>query len=533
MTEPKCTRPPSSPISIAVPALAGDGVYGEVTRIARNNDVTRQRVYRIREIALDAIEQAFGNERAVPINTLAVTEEHMKRAVVALRIVLPASIRDIVEVLPILFGVRWSYGKIQAELIGAGEHAATLLSDINLASINHLAIDEIFSQGQPVLSGIDLRSGFLTNLAGSPTRSGSEWAELLGSLRDEQKLSPKFTVKDAGTGLAAGVQVTWPECAEWEDLFHPVYEMNKVARSLETAAYGAISRVDKLYERREKERLRAQRLAQKKRPRSAKKRRALAEKKARAESRRRSLGQRIRQARERMDKAISRSDRFERLVYRVRCQLTMTERGSGQLRTSKEVREGVIALAREMSKVGGRRVVKLAVYLENRAPGLSLYLDWVRARLAGVTAEAGGRAAVSAAVRAWHASLEVEQGGPQWDRGPRRDEAQAATRHLLAVCGDGAELERVAGLVFPILHERHRASSAIENVHSVLRPYLVVQKSVNQEFLDLFRFYWNTRKRQWGRWKGQSALEVLTGQEHADWLTMLGYPPAVSLRKAA
>ena len=72
------------------------------------------------------------------------------------------------------------------------------------------------------------------------------------------------------------------------------------------------------------------------------------------------------------------------------------------------------------------------------------------------------------------------------------------------------------------------ASSAIENVHSCLRPYIALQKGAHQPFLDLFRFYWNTRTRGEGRWKGTSALEVLTDQKVEDWLTFLGYPPGTS-----
>ncbi|MEL6342630.1 MAG: hypothetical protein AAFV53_05830 [Myxococcota bacterium] len=60
----------------------------------------------------------------------------------------------------------------------------------------------------------------------------------------------------------------------------------------------------------------------------------------------------------------------------------------------------------------------------------------------------------------------------------------------------------------------------------MLRPYITVHKRVSQGFLDLFRFYWNMRIRRWGRHKGTSALELLTGQTHEDWLTLLGFPPA-------
>ncbi len=79
----------------------------------------------------------------------------------------------------------------------------------------------------------------------------------------------------------------------------------------------------------------------------------------------------------------------------------------------------------------------------------------------------------------------------------------------------------------------NRASSAIENLNSVLRPYLVVQKSAGQGFLNLFRFYWNTRTREWGPGKGSSPYEALTGRRVADWLTLLGYPPSEAMAAAA
>ena len=50
--------------------------------------------------------------------------------------------------------------------------------------------------------------------------------------------------------------------------------------------------------------------------------------------------------------------------------------------------------------------------------------------------------------------------------------------------------------------------------------------------LDLFRFYSNTRTREWGRHKGTSAHEVLTGEPVADWLTLLGYPPGKAIAEA-
>ncbi len=54
-------------------------------------------------------------------------------------------------------------------------------------------------------------------------------------------------------------------------------------------------------------------------------------------------------------------------------------------------------------------------------------------------------------------------------------------------------------------------------------------RRATQGFLDLFRAYFNLRTRRWGRHKGTSAHQSLTGQPVHDWLTWLGYPPSPAL----
>ena len=214
--------------------------------------------------------------------------------------------------------------------------------------------------------------------------------------------------------------------------------------------------------------------------------------------------------------------------------LELTDRGSGRLRTPAEILETLTRVADQMAALGGKRVRGVARYLRNRAAGLGRYLDHLSARLAAVTEEAGGADVVEATVRAYQASLAVSQGGPQWDRKARRQELHDATLHLLTVTEhDPVRLQRAVGTVMPVLVHRYRASSAIENLNSVLRPYLVVQKHAEQGFLDLFRYHWNTRTREWGQWKGTSAYEMLTGHEARDWLTRLGFPPGEGFAAAA
>ena len=96
-------------------------------------------------------------------------------------------------------------------------------------------------------------------------------------------------------------------------------------------------------------------------------------------------------------------------------------------------------------------------------------------------------------------------------RGPRVGAGGVAVRrhHRARVSGALDAIEEV-------LHQRHRASSAIEGFNAALRPYLYVHKgatkraraaSGTQGFLDLFRAWFNLRTRRWGRHKGTSAHE--------------------------
>ncbi|NOY28162.1 MAG: hypothetical protein GXP62_20040, partial [Oligoflexia bacterium] len=297
--------------------------------------------------------------------------------------------------------------------------------------------------------------------------------------------------------------------AENDDLFHAVYMMGRLAYHLERGGYRAINTVDELELRRARAR-------------------------TKTEKERRSIGQQLRKARVRMDAAIDRYDRFEALRREAGRVLELTDRGSGQLRTSGEVVEVLTSVAAKMRDIGGKRIRKVATYIGNRAEGLGRYLDGLDARLQAVTEEAGGTEAVEAAIRAYQASLQVARGGPAWDRKARKQELSEATRHLLQATGQDLEhLKRAVGTVLPELAHRYRASSAIENLNSVLRPYLVVQKHAEQGFLNLFQFYRNTRRRQWGRFKGTSAYESLTGETVQDWLSMLGFHPGEAHAAAA
>ena len=117
--------------------------------------------------------------------------------------------------------------------------------------------------------------------------------------------------------------------------------------------------------------------------------------------------------------------------------------------------------------------------------------------------------------------------------GCRRAQRRDYQRQLLATYARlrtllGAHCDALLAAVKALLDKHHRASSAIEGFNAALRPYLYVHKGVTQGFLELFRAHFNLRTRRWGRHKGSSAHERLTGEPVADWLSVLGYPPSAT-----
>ena len=77
--------------------------------------------------------------------------------------------------MPLLYpGVKVSYGTIQQMLVEAEGRAARFNAQVSLGGVEAGALDEMFSQGEPVLAGVDL-AGYLFGLSLSATRDGEAW----------------------------------------------------------------------------------------------------------------------------------------------------------------------------------------------------------------------------------------------------------------------------------------------------------------------------------------------------------------------
>ena len=102
---------------------------------------------------------------------------------------------------------------MQSIAVEAEAQAALFNAKADLAGVRAGALDKLFSQGEPVLAGVDLDHGYGFGLALRETRGGEEWAEVL-TQGPEQGLNLAVVVKDAAKGIESGVREVFRMCCK-------------------------------------------------------------------------------------------------------------------------------------------------------------------------------------------------------------------------------------------------------------------------------------------------------------------------------
>jgi len=488
----------SSTNSIRIAALGTglQGKYGAVAGIAREFGVSRPTVYAKAEKGQAALAQVFEPQECGKVHaTVAVDEVTLQRAIVSSYVEGPNSVRDVQALVKAFYGIHVGYGKVHAVLAEAEKRAAVFNRSVPLEGVRVAALDELFSQGDPVFAGLDLDTDYLFLLEHHDGRAGEDWAAALEQKKG-QGLAFETVVKDAGTGLAAGVTKALPQAQQRDDIFHAIHRLKEVQQWLEKKAWGAMEQflaAEKAYEHAREH-----------------------------EWPHYGASQKFRRAREQFEAVVDRHDAFEVLMNEAIDAMEFADLATGALRSGSEQAARLEAIAGCMTTLGGKKTRTVARYLKNRAPGLALYIDELNEKLAGLSPRWSPEL-VRACCRFWRLGQEYRRKG-KWGRSHAVGEAKAAVEQILAEAGDQANA--AFNDVHALIARRHRASSAVENFNALLRPYLHVHKRVSQGFLELFMAWRNLRTRPMGKHRGTSAYELLTGEPVADWLTLLGYPPS-------
>ena len=89
----------------------------------------------------------------------------------------------------------------------------------------------------------------------------------------------------------------------------------------------------------------------------------------------------------------------------------------------------------------------------------------------------------------------------------------------------GAKFRALVAAVSQAMANTPRSSSLVENLNSRLRTYFTLRRHLGGAYLELLRFVLNHRhflRSRHAERRGKSPRELLTGQAHPHWLTLLG-----------
>ena len=92
----------------------------------------------------------------------------------------------------------------------------------------------------------------------------------------------------------------------------------------------------------------------------------------------------------------------------------------------------------------------------------------------------------------------------------------------------GGKFHAVFDAVAQAMAQTPRSSALVENLNSRLRNYFTLRRQLGGSYLDLLRFFLNHRRFLRSRVPervDKSPTQLMTGQDHPHWLTLLGFGP--------
>jgi Transposase, Mutator family len=467
--------------------LTHSGRYGVVTQWSQTIGVARQTLYRWKEKGRAALEAAF-----TPATAAAETACQLERAILTLLVEGHASYRGIQCCLQELLHRHVSLGTITAIVQTAGQRAQQWRSSQRPLSPRVLALDELYGsqRGQAYLSVVDSHSGAVWASPSPVAVDAESWTLLLWQLQ-EQGLQWETTISDGGKAIVEAVQTVSPEQAHRRDVWHVLQGCHKVQ-----------GRLDRLVEGLEKQAVTVARQAA----------RLAAGKPLRGRHPKSDVAAHAAELAHAQYVASSLSYLAAELRRLLEVVVLAPIAGQGVLPS--HVRQGeleaLLALLDELSQAAPESrqddVVKLIGHLRAALPHLVLFapsLDTLHEQ----ACQTLGASTLHLIAWAWQ----------------RRAILGPTSRDLLA--GLPPEWRLTAESLMAAWDAVVRASSAVENWHSILRPYVAVHRQLSAGFLALLALWHNHRLAPRGLHRGQSPL-MRSGLAEAtsDWLAVLGYP---------
>ena len=484
---------PAERVQWATHMLVHSGEYGLITQLARALGVSRPTLYAWKATAEQALVQAFVSPTPAPAPA-----PPLERQILTLLVEGHTSYRNIQTCLHALTGAHASIGTIATVIQEAQRRALAWMTTHAPASPRTLALDEIYANNRQgaYLNVVDTDSWAVWAAEGPLPVDAESWTLLLW-LAQDRGLTWHATVSDGGDALRAACQLVDPHGRHQRDVWHLFHFWNQIQRRV-TRRLTTVQAQTATVARQ------AARIAAGLKPRGGHPRTDLAAHQAEVAQVQqtaadlRALGQEL---------------------QRVLAVVVLDQAGVQDLARRQQDLTALLALLAEVQAQAGTplqaELGRLHTQLRLAQTAVLAFvapLDRVQQDMVVVLGTDG------LALLAW-----------AWQR---RERLAMDAAQLVAALPPA--WQAAARVVVQAWERAGRASSAVENWHSILRPHLAVHRSLSSGLLALLAVWHNHRVFQRGIHKGTSPLQ-LSGMRDAptDWLVALGYPPAPSHRRPA
>jgi hypothetical protein len=476
---------PQTRIHIVMLAWLHQGVYGKMTQIAQYYQISRTFLYQLIFMANLHLEMLFSDEK------LLFQKDHrdFEHLLLLLRLEGNCSLLSISAILKALEYHPNAVGYLSQFFHSAGQTLSSTLLMPSKTWVFYLS-DEIFALQAPILVTIDARSTTILNIELAADRSAETWQAHFEALAHHHFVSLGMA-SDRGLGLMAGYQAACDMALWVADYFHEFRDLFEVLHQLERKAYAAMA----------KEYDTARTFAH-----------------AKSEV---NLQKRLQQydiAHDACEQAILRYDQLALLLALLREALHICS-PQGTLRTQENVRSELTLLFDMIEALDCAAITQTLQAIRKHLDDLLVPFKQAEVIAAELRLMVP-HDVVDFLVLAWHHEHFVYQSGAKPKAYHQRE------RDFWLACADGLlgdAFDTLKVLVFDKLDSIVRASSLVEMVNGLIRPYLSSCKGqITQEALNLLMFYHNHRRYKSGKRQGKAPIELLTGKSlEAPWWELL------------
>jgi hypothetical protein len=211
--------------------MVAQPTHGLVSQLSQTHHVSRQTLYRWLATGRQALQEALGTK-----GLLRKPSPSLPILVLTLLIETHASYRGIQSTLRSLHGIKVSLGTITRIVKEAGQRAQEWMQQQQAATARALALDEQYSsqRGKAYLNVIDVHSGQVWATMPPVQVDGESWTVLLWYL-SEQGISQLSTVSDGGRAIAEAVSLVHGQETHQRDVWHLFHVAAQVQGRLDRA----------------------------------------------------------------------------------------------------------------------------------------------------------------------------------------------------------------------------------------------------------------------------------------------------------